>query len=52
MLLPFYTEADLVNNTAAMKFVANAISDVAAGTFYYLNFCYNLIPIIISVIDF
>ena len=32
MLLPFYTEADLVNNTAAMKFVANAISDVAAGT--------------------
>ena len=29
MLLPFYTEAELVNSTAGMKFVAESIGDVA-----------------------
>ena len=29
VLLPFYTEAELVNSTAAMKFVAEAVPDVA-----------------------
>ena len=43
VLLPFYTEAELVNSTAGMKFVAEAIADVAKGgcVLCYENECQN-----------
>ena len=44
VLLPFYTEAELVNSTAGMKFMAEAIADVAKGSgcvLCYENECQN-----------
>ncbi len=43
ILLPFFTESQLVNSTASMKFVADSMADVAPGdcVLCYQNECQN-----------